>query len=55
MEARRVLDEAIKRLTELHEQTGAAREAYRQRLANDLQDSGEPLNAPAMARTVCGA
>ncbi len=41
MEAGQVLDEAIKRLTDLREQTGAAHEAYRQRLANDLRDSGD--------------
>lgn len=41
MEAERILDEAIKRLTELREETGSAHEAYRQRLAEDLRDSGE--------------
>jgi hypothetical protein len=41
MEAERVLDEAITRLTKLREETGAVHEAYRQRLAGDLRDSGE--------------
>ncbi len=41
MQAERALDEAIKRLTDLREETGAVHEAYRQRLAGDLRDSGE--------------
>ncbi len=41
MEAERALDEAIKRLTDLREGTGAVHESHRRRLADDLRDSGE--------------
>jgi hypothetical protein len=41
MEAERALDEAIKRLTDLREETGAVHESHRRRLADDLRDSGE--------------